>query len=402
VQLLAITSHLPAPDRASGDVRLFQMLKILAREHRVTLVAYRAKAQRAERGDGDFDRYRSALRDAGVAVQEGSPLAALRQQRFHATLFHFHWACRRWIDRVRFEQPATRVIVDSVDCGFLRLQRRAELTGRAEDFAFARTEKARELDAYSRGDMVLVVTWEDGEALARELPGKPLAVVPNIHSIPPAVESVEKVPDSIVFVGGFKHDPNVDAAHFMCREVMPRIRDQVPSARLLIAGSDPPPSVRALAGEHVEVLGYVPDLAPLLRAASVSVAPLRYGAGQKGKVGEAMSFALPVVTTSIGAEGFQLQNGTHAIVADDPADFAAAVVRLLRSPDLRRRIGASARDLVDRKFSATALRPAVLGSIEQVMAIPPARLSLGRRMKVASAATLHRRVLWRLRQGNRA
>jgi glycosyltransferase involved in cell wall biosynthesis len=355
-----------------------------------------------ERGDDDFRRYSSALQDVGVTVVEDRLLAALMQRRFDATLFHFHWACRPWMDRVRFEQPETRVIVDAVDCHFLRLQRRAEMTGRGEHFESARTERARELETYSRADFVLVVTEEDGAVLARQLPGKPMAVVPNIHAIPPVVEPAEKIPDSIVFVGGFQHEPNVDAAQFLCREVFPRIRAQVPSARLLIAGSDPPPAVQQLAGAHVEVLGFVPDLSSLLRATCVSVAPLRYGAGQKGKVGEAMSLALPVVTTSIGAEGFDLAHGTHALVADDAADFAAAVVRLLRTPELRQRIGSQARDLIVQKFSESALRLTVLSSIEQAMRISPARLSLGRRLRVASAIAFERNVSWRLYQPKRA
>jgi glycosyltransferase involved in cell wall biosynthesis len=115
-----------------------------------------------------------------------------------------------------------------------------------------------------------------------------------------------------------------------------------------------------------------------------------------------MSFALPVVTTSIGAEGFDLKHGTHALVADDAADFAAAVVRLLRTPELRQRIGSQARELIVRKFSENALRATVLSSIERAMRIPPARLSLGRRLRMASAIAFERNVSWRLHQPKRA
>lgn len=397
MKLLAIAKSLPAPDRASGDLRLFQMLKILACQHQVTLVAYQARAQRAERGDEEFSRYRLALENAGLSVVEDRLLPAVKKQRFDATLFEFHWVCRKWIDRVRFEQPTTRIIVDSVDCHFLRLRRRAEVTGREQDYVLARTEEARELDAYARGDFVLAVTEEDRAALAGRLPGKPLVVVPNIHPIPSLSRLAKVIPCSIVFVGGFKHDPNIDAARFLCQEIFPQIRAQVPSARLLIAGSDPPQSVQELAGERVEVLGFVPDLSPVLQAATVSVAPLRYGAGQKGKVGEAMSYALPVVTTSIGAEGFGLENGTHAIVADGASNFAAAVIRLLNAPELAQRIGERARVFIQRKFSETALRATVLDAFAQAVETPPARLSLGRRLRIASSLALERNVLWRLR-----
>jgi glycosyltransferase involved in cell wall biosynthesis len=401
MKLLAIAQDLPATDRASGDLRLFQMLKILAREHRVTLAAYRAKDQRSELGEGDFRRYRAALQDAGVSVVEDRLLPVLKSERFDATLLEFHWASRHWIDRVRFDQPHTRIIIDSVDCHFLRLFRRAEVTGQREDFDRARLEKARELGAYARGDLILTVTNEDSAVLAAELPRSAFAVVPNIHSIPPLGRPASDLPDSIVFVGGFKHDPNIDAVRYFCREIFPLVRAQVPAARLLIAGSDPPPSVRQLAGEQVEVLGFVPDLASTLRAAIVSVAPLRYGAGLKGKVGEAMSFGLPVVTTSVGAEGFGLEHGTHALVADRAVDFATAVIRLLKTPELRQRIGSQARALIARKFSDTALRSTVLDTFDHAMKIRPAQLSIARRLQVASSLALERNVLWRLQEPRR-
>jgi glycosyltransferase involved in cell wall biosynthesis len=398
MKLLAIARHLPAPDRASGDLRFFQILKILAREHQVTLVAYEASDQRAELGEDVVARHRSVLHDHGVSVVEDRLLPVLRKAPFDATLFEFYHACRRWVDQVRFEQPNTRIVVDSVDCHFLRLQRRANTTGRSEDADLARKERVLELDAYSRADMVLAVTEEDRTTLAGELPGKLLAVVPNIHSMPLLSQPLKKAPNSIVFVGGFKHDPNVDAVRFFCREILPAIRAQVPAGRFLIVGSDPPAGVRQLADEHVEVMGYVSNLAPVLEAATVSVAPLRYGAGQKGKIGEAMSYALPVVMTSVGAEGFGLEHGTHGIVADRPHEFAAAVIRLLKTPELRQRIGSQARALIDRKFSDSALCSSILDTFESVLRIRPARLPRSRRLRMASALAFERNVGWRLRK----
>jgi glycosyltransferase involved in cell wall biosynthesis len=397
VNILAIAARLPTFDRASGDLRFYQMLRLLARKHRVGLATYKTQEQRAERGREEMARYRFALEESGVAVFEDRVVAALRERPMDVVLFEFHRACAKWIDRARFEQPQARMVVDSVDCHFVRLGRRAELTGIAEDRRTAATERAQELSAYSRADLVIALTPEDRGELARAMPGKPLVIVPNIHALPVLNGESKRVPGRIVFVGGFKHEPNVDGVQHFCLDIFSRIYAEVPSARLLIVGSDPPRSVLALRGKRVEVVGYVRDLAPLLRSAALSVAPLRYGAGLKGKVGEALSFALPVVTTSVGAEGFGIESGKHALVADDAADFSAASVRLLRDAALARRLGEAGRALIERNFSESAVENVLGPALDQALLLDRGRLPVRDRIRIASSAALERNLLWRLR-----
>jgi glycosyltransferase involved in cell wall biosynthesis len=125
------------------------------------------------------------------------------------------------------------------------------------------------------------------------------------------------------------------------------VKSQVPEAKLTIVGSHPPEQVLKLAAlEDVEVTGYVPETAIFLDRAALSVAPLRYGAGMKGKVAEAMAAGLPVVTTSIGSQGFGAVSGEHCIIADSAGDFAVAVIRLLKNPALAQSIGTAGQRLV--------------------------------------------------------
>jgi glycosyltransferase involved in cell wall biosynthesis len=397
VNILAIAAHVPAFDRSSGDLRFFQMLRLLGKRHQVRLATYKTEEQHAERGAAEVGRYRSALEQARVAVFEDGVVASLRSGHQDAVLFEFHRACAKWIDRARFEQPHARMIVDSVDCHFLRFGRRARLTGLEEHRRAAATEREMELSAYSRADIVVTVTDEDRRELAKLLPGKPLVMIPNIHAMPTLESSSDRVPGRIVFVGGFKHEPNVDAIHHFCADVFPHVYSEVPSARLMIAGSDPPPSVQALAGPRIQVLGHLHDLAPLLRSAAVSVAPLRFGAGLKGKVGEAMSFAVPVVTTSVGAEGFGIESGIHALVADDASDFASAVMRLLRDPELAAQLGNGGRDLIARRFSEAAAECVLVQAFRRAASVAPGRLPMGNRLRIASSVALERNLLWRLR-----
>jgi hypothetical protein len=170
-------------------------------------------------------------------------------------------------------------------------------------------------------------------------------VVSNIHDPEPAGPGFD-ARSGLLFVGSFWHAPNVDAVLWLCREVLPLARRQLPDLHARIVGAGAPPEVRALAGEGVEIAGQVPDLQPDLDGARVSLAPLRYGAGVKGKVGEAMAHGLPVVTTSIGAEGMGIEPGRHALVADDAEAFAAAIVCAHQDQDLWESLRDAGRELI--------------------------------------------------------
>ena len=134
----------------------------------------------------------------------------------------------------------------------------------------------------------------------------------------------------LLFVGNANHTPNVDALQWWVDEIAPRLAEQVPQARLRWSATTRPAASPASPVRRSRSSGRVPETLPYLRGARVSVAPLRQGAGVKGKVGEALAAGLPVVTTSVGFEGMGLVSGRDVLVADDPADFADAVARLLR------------------------------------------------------------------------
>lgn len=166
-------------------------------------------------------------------------------------------------------------------------------------------------------------------------------VVPNGIDMPagsPAREAQDT--PSLVFVGSMSGPPNVDAVLFFHRSVLPLIRRRIPEVRFFIVGSDPSPEIRALHdGERVIVTGTVPEVSSHLRRATAFVAPIRFGGGTRIKILEAMAHGSPVVSTSMGAEGLELQNGKHLLIADSPETFAEACIRLLEDEPFRERIG---------------------------------------------------------------
>lgn len=251
--------------------------------------------------------------------------------------------------------PSTPIVFDTVDLHFLRGQREAELEDSDAKREEAESVRRTELDIASRCDAVVVVSPIEKQVLEKELPTSHVAIVSNIHEVHEPVKPFAGRKD-FVFVGGFEHPPNVDAMLWFCAEIMPRVSAKLPHAHLHIIGSKTPASVWSLAAEDVTVHGYVEDVAPFFQSCLLSVAPLRYGAGVKGKVNQSMSFGVPVVATSIGAEGMYLRNGENILVADEPAEFADSIIRLHRDENLWARLSGGGLQNIKDHFSFDVAR----------------------------------------------
>jgi glycosyltransferase involved in cell wall biosynthesis len=208
---------------------------------------------------------------------------------------------------------------------------------------------------------VIAVSAGDAARLAA-LAGVQPVVIPNgvdTDRYAPAPTGPALDPDAprLLFVGTLDFRPNVDALCWFAREALPRIREEFPAARLVIAGRDPAPAVRALAGPAVDVVGPVDDDLPLLHTASVYVVPLRSGGGMRFKVVQAMAAGVPVVSTSFGADGVEARHGEHLLVADTPEGLSEAVRRTLRDPAATRRRVERARTLVVARYDWRAILP---------------------------------------------
>jgi glycosyltransferase involved in cell wall biosynthesis len=154
----------------------------------------------------------------------------------------------------------------------------------------------------------------------------------------------------MLFTGLMAYAPNHDACLWFCRDILPLVQRQIPDAHLTVMGRYPKPEVEALASKQVTVTGGVEDATPFFQRAAVCVVPLRLGSGTRLKILEAFAKGKAVVSTTLGAEGLEAVDGQHLLIADDPASFAAAVVRLLKDADLRQRMGQAARALVEQRY----------------------------------------------------
>jgi glycosyltransferase involved in cell wall biosynthesis len=180
-------------------------------------------------------------------------------------------------------------------------------------------------------------------------------VVPNVHPVDAElVNSYENRAD-IIFIGNFNHPPNSDGIVWFAKQVWPIVKSQLSDVKLHIVGPNPPGAVTELRRDDILVHGWVKDVRMLLDAARVSVAPLRYGAGMKGKIGEAMSRGVPVITTPIGAEGMPAVSGSDLEVCDDPEKMASCIVSIYTNPEKWHKLSENGRRLVREQYGVDAV-----------------------------------------------
>jgi glycosyltransferase involved in cell wall biosynthesis len=391
--LLVVAPFVPEFDRLAGSLRFFTMLRILSRDYHIIF-------QGAVKAGGE--RYVAALTSLGVEFHDSTftNVETLLPRVQVGVFFEFYYAAEGILDVVRLVRRDLPIIVDSVDLHFVR-QARAAAYAESPEVAERRAldTRQRELDVYRRADAVIVVTETDKRTLLDCLPDSRIAVVPTIHQEATVVPRFhDRRRNSLLFVGGFEHSPNVDAVLFFSREILPRIRKSVPDVIVTIVGDAPPAEVRGLASDTVRVTGWVPEVKPYLDSHVVSIAPLRFGSGMKGKVGEAMANGLPVVVTRIAAEGMELGDGDTALIADAADEFAGAVIRLLRDQDLHHRLSTNGRWAARTRWSEAVVGEQVLALMKTLPELAPKGIGVQRRVLWVARILLRRLGVGRLRR----
>jgi len=381
VDILILAPYPPYPPRSGGASRTFNLIRALAREHRVTLLCFASPAERA-----GLESMREWC--AGIHTVDYSPgtrhrrLYQIRSLAGRAYSHYAFWsgAMARALARLLARQHFDVVQADASELGcyfvsrpgealrvlntqnveYLVLERTADRATSWLRRLYARQEARKlrrsELAGCRRADLILTVSEVDRAALAPHVGDVPIRVVPNgvdTEFFTPG--DTPQDPTRLVFTGAIGYRPNTDGVLHFCRDIFPLIRQAAPDTHLAVVGKDPPPAVRALAGSHVLVTGTVPDVRPWMRSAAVFVCPLRVGGGTRLKILEAQASGRAVVSTSLGCEGLAVTPGQDILVADEPAAFADAVLRCLRDPALRARLGAAGRALVERRYRWEAI-----------------------------------------------
>ena len=357
--ILVIDDKVPEYDKHAGAVTLFQYLELMC-ELGLKVVFHPQDAQ-------PLQPYTNVLQQRGIEVLHAPETLAgwLRRNGRH---LDYVWTARPYVtfpilDLIKRNTGAP-ILYYTHDLHYLREMRRYELDGTVWALEESQRLKPMELGIFASVDRVMTPSAEEARIIAAEVPEAHVTVVPPYLFDDVAVNAARldfTGKSELVFVGGFDHTPNVDAALWLVFEIMPLVWARKPEVRAMIVGNAPPPEVRALAGPRVDVTGFVPTLDPYYERARISVSPLRYGAGVKGKIVSALQAGVPVVTTGCGNEGIQLRHGVEALIGETPADIASAIITLLDDDALCRSLALAAADVVRTRFSARRARSILLG-----------------------------------------
>ena len=375
MRILFVSPFLPYPPVAGGHGQIWGWLRRLARWQEVAFVGFFERDAEAA-GASELERccvetrvrlrkptahrYTSfaqlpRLVTESFSEQLARDLAEVSRSfrpevvQFLATNMAQYW---RYVDRAA-------VAVTALDIAFVAHGRRiaatqglTRLQARLEWLRMLRYETA----VFRRADHVIAVSERDAEII-RAVGGhrRVTAVPPGVDRELVAPRPRRPQPGTVIYVGHMEHSPNLDGLLFCYREIWPRVRYAYPKAKLLVAGGRlreelareaPETLARMERDASVRLAGFIPDLAAAMDASAVMAAPMRMGSGVRNKVIEAMAAGLPVVTTRLGAEGLAVSHERELLIADQPDEFAAQVVRLLRDGRLQARLSEAGRALV--------------------------------------------------------
>jgi polysaccharide biosynthesis protein PslH len=395
MRILFLTPQAPYPPQKGTALRNWGLISGLSSRHQVGLLSFLAPGQefqlaspltaaceRVETVPQPTRTRRDRLRDMLITRQPDMALRLASEAYAHRLA---DWLAQESFDIVQIEgiemapyldiveaaHARPFVVFDDHNCEYL-LQQRTFLTdlrvpvrwpGAAYSFVQWRRLRRYEAQICRRADRVLAVSDADAAALRRLVPGLDAIVVPNgidTQTYIPPPSPPHTAGANLVFTGTMDFRPNVDAVLWFVRQVFPRIRKEMPEVRFVVVGQRPHRCLDPLRDDPAVMLtGWVEDTRPYIAESAVYVAPLRVGGGTRLKLLEAMAMGKPVVATRLGAEGYPVTDGCELLLADTPADFAAAVLSLLRAPERRIGLGQAARAFVERRYDWRAIVPRV-------------------------------------------
>ena len=351
-RVLVIDHCTPSPNKDAGSLITFNMLLLLREmDFQVTFIP--------ENNFLYLPEYTTALQRAGIEVLYAPYVTSVEQHikeygnRYALVILFRPIVFEQHFSNIRKYCPQAKVLFHTVDLHFLRMSREAVLQSEEAKHKTADDMKRLELSAICASHASIVVSTAELELLRADLPKANLHVFPLIMDVRGTSKSFASRRD-IVFVGGYQHAPNVDAVKYFVAEIMPLLRSRLPGVRFHVVGSNTPAELHALACEDVIIRGFVDDLAPLLDKMRVSVAPIRYGAGIKGKIGSAMAVGLPNVATPLAAEGMSLTDGENILVTEGSQQLADAVAKIYRDEVLWNRISHNGLAFAENAWGAEA------------------------------------------------
>ncbi len=382
LNVLAVHEMLPHPDRHGADLQWMQMLEELrAQGHQITHIA-RSGVNRA--------RYAPPLEALGIKVltpdaerlhflgfdlySDWSLENLLSQNNFDlAILFHWFWngisIPEHYLEDIRRLSPHTFIAVLTDDQQGLRELQAAKLTNYWADFERSHNFSAREMEVYRRADVVLTISEDDRKAFLRTDPTLRTGPMPMIATTGPGGLPFDARAD-VLFLANFDNPANRDAIDWMLAEIWPQVRKELPTANLALVGNNLPAKL-GTTQPAIRRVGFVADLSPIFGQCRIAASPIRFGTGIKTKNLLAMAHGLPLVTTTVGADGLSLDHNRTALIADSAPDFSAALVHAYTNEIQWRALSTNGRQLITQNFSRQHMAESVRTLIDQARTLTP-------------------------------
>jgi len=359
LNILYIDHYVPEPDKDSGSLRTFSILSILEQmKNKITVWP-------------DNQQYTipyvSELQQKGIEVIYKNPdfdkFLDERKHLYDVAILTRPYISVNYIDKIKEKMPNCKIIYDTIDLHFLRMNRQAALENKTQD---NKAEEMRELELslMKKSDITILTSPVEADLLHKEDSSLKFAILPNIHTESGAVDGFDRR-KNMIFLGGFQHTPNIDSAEYLVQKIWPKIKEKIPDLKLYIIGSSPTEKIKKLSSEDIEVTGFVKDIFPYYKDCKMMLAPIRYGAGVKGKITQSLAMGLPVITSSLGAEGINLEDGKNCMIADSEDDFAKKAIQVYTDEKLWKTLSHNGMD-VAKEYSperAKACLEAIISSI---------------------------------------
>jgi glycosyltransferase involved in cell wall biosynthesis len=347
---LFIDATTPTPDQDAGsNVAVAHMRILQSLGYKVTFIpahnfAFASGYTPALQRIGIEAIYRPAYNRLDCFLED-------RGDEFDLAYVHRFEVGEEAIPLLRRHAPGATIIFNTADLHYLRLERGAHLSGSAVELDQARRIRQRELAVIRAADCTLICNSREMEILRRETPDATLYYLPWVMEVERRAVPDFAAREGFLFLGGFGHPPNVDAVRSFVTDVMPHVRRLLPGVCFHVYGSKMPAVLRDLAGADVIIEGFAPDVRAVFDRHRVTVAPLRYGAGFKGKVATSLAHSVPVVASPIAVEGTGLRDNNQLLVASDPIGLARALQQIYTDRALWERLSVAGRRYLNEHFS---------------------------------------------------
>ena len=372
-RILIVEQRLPTPDKTSGSLRLYSIIELLIERGWEITFTSNTKPNGyhwiLKNIDQEIIKYEKLLEQYKILViygiEELSSHLQTEGMTYMLTILSYPEIMHQYAPLIRASMPNSTLIYDAIDLHGLRFYREAliknnhpKLIQKAEFY------NSLENSIFDYSDLIIAITENECREILHRNPEACVTVIPNIHTTADNISPPDDR-EGLLFIGHYLHSPNEDAMIYFVSEILPMIHRYIGEVPLYMLGSSITAKISALTSNSIHAVGYVEDPVPWFNKSKVFVAPLRYGAGMKGKIGQSLGLGLPIVTTSIGSEGMKLRTEQHVLIADNPDSFAANVSRLYTNKDLWQKLSVNGRSHVDKHFS----KYAVGQSIDQLIAM---------------------------------